>query len=157
VGTSISGGSGTQAKVDQAILFLFDHKKEEKVWEGTLDRTVHQFTALVTGVDGRVYGTVRGGDDPAEIFVFDPESRSFGERVAAPDGGPVDNGLQNGRDGKIYGVTSTCIYRIDPDTLATEVIVVFEEPLKGHAAAGPILGDKIYFSSGHRLLASKIF
>ena len=157
VGTSISGGSGTQAKVDQAILFLFDHKKEEKVWEGTLDRNVHQFNALVTGANGRVYGTVRGGEDPAEIFVFDPSTRSFGDRVAPPEGGPVDNGLQNGRDGMIYGVTGACVYRLDPETLTTEEIIKFPERLQGHAAAGPIIGDEIYFSSGHRLLSSKIF
>ncbi len=157
VGTNIAGGSGTQPKVEQAVLFLFDYEREEKVWEGTLDRPVLVFNALLTGPDGRLYGTVRGGDDPPEIFVFDPRSREFGDRTAAPEGGPVDNGLQNGPDGKIYGLTPLCIYRLHPESLAVEEVVRFGERLKGHTAAGPIVGEKIYFSSGHRLLEAKIF
>ena len=157
VGTSIAGGSGTQPKVEQAVLFLFDYEREEKVWEGTLDRPVSVFNALLTGPDGRLYGTVRGGDDPPEIFVFDPGSQEFGDRTAAPEGGPVDNGLQNGPDGKIYGLTPLCIYRLHPESLAVEEVVRFGERLKGHTAAGPIVGEKIYFSSGHRLLEAKIF
>ena len=38
VGTSIDGGTGTQPKVTQATLFLFDYAREEKVWEALLRR-----------------------------------------------------------------------------------------------------------------------
>ena len=69
----------------------------------------------------------------------------------------MDNGLQNGPDGKIYGLTPLCIYRLHPESLAVEEVVRFGERLKGHTAAGPIVGEKIYFSSGHRLLEAKIF
>ncbi|MDA0744926.1 MAG: hypothetical protein O2954_00265 [bacterium] len=156
VGTNINGGSGTQPKVDQAVLFLFDHKKEEKVWEGTPDRKVHAFTALATGPDGKLYGTLHGKGGPAEIFIFDPETRAFGKRVPVPDGGPVDNGLQLGPDGKFYGLTPLCIYRVEPGSLDVEVLVTFDERLKGHAAAGPILGDQLYFSSGHILMSARV-
>ena len=76
VGTSIHGGSGTQPKVKQAVLFLWDHEKEEKVWEGTPDRPVDTFNALVAGPDGRLYGTIVGSGGP-ELFAFDPKQRKF--------------------------------------------------------------------------------
>ncbi len=155
VGTSIAGGSGTQPKVDQAVLFLWDYKGEQKAWEGTLDRPVSAFNALTVGPDGRLYGTVHGKDAPPELFVFDPVARKFTGRVPLPEGNPLDLGLQNGPDGKLYGFTSACIYRVDPGSLGVEVVTSLEK--KGRSAAGPILGQEIFFAYGHRLMAAKIF
>jgi hypothetical protein len=152
VGTTISGGSGTQPKVDQAVLFLWDYRAEEKVWEGTLDRPVSTFNALLTGPDGRLYGTVRGGDAPDELFVFDPESREFTGHLALPSGRPLDLGLQNGPDGMIYGFTNSCIYRLDPASLSVEEVI-----RDSFSVAGPIQGQEIYFSTGHRFRAAKLF
>lgn len=151
-GTSISGGSGTQPKVKQAMLFLWDYETEEKVWEGTLDRPVSTFNALLTGTDGKLYGTVHGGDAPDELFVFDPESREFTNCIALPSGRPLDLGLQNGPDGKIYGFTNTCIYRLDSTLLTIEEII-----RDSFSIAGPIVGQEVYFATGHRLRAVKLF
>jgi len=152
VGTSIYGGSGTHPKVTQAVLFLWDYEAEEKVWEGTPDRPVSTFNALLTGSDGRLYGTITGGNMPAELFVFDPESREFTHRISLPPGHPLDLGLQNGPDGKIYGFTSAWIYRLDPLSLNIEKIVS-----GNFGISGPILGQDIYFARGHRLQAARIF
>ena len=152
VGTTISGGSGTQPKVDQAVLFLWDYKAEKKVWEGTLHRPVSTFNALLTGPDGRLYGTVTGGDTPAELFVFDPGAREFTDRLALPSGHPLDLGLQNGPDGKIYGFTHSCIYRLDPVSLVIEEMIQDD-----FSVAGPIFGQEICFSTGHRFRAARIF
>ena len=61
VGTTISAGSGTQPRVDEAVLFLFDYEEEEKVWEGTPDPPVKIFNALVAvrtgGFSGRSAAT----------------------------------------------------------------------------------------------------
>ena len=154
VGTSIFGGSGTRPKVDQAVLFLWDYQAEKKIWEGTLDRPVAVFSALLTGPDGRLYGTVHGGNQPAEIFVFNPKSREFTDRLSLPDGRPLELGLQNGPDGKIYGFTTSCVYRLDPNSLATEEVIVEED---GFSIAGPILDQDIYFAKGHWLRATQIF
>ena len=152
VGTSISGGSGTQSKVEQAVLFLWDYEAEKKVWEGTLDRPVSCFNALLNGTDGKLYGTVVGGDMPPELFVFDPESHEFTNRLAIPPGHPLDLGLQNGPDEKIYGFTNSCIYRLDPASLTIEELI-----RDSFSVAGPILGQEVYFATGHHLRALKLF
>ena len=154
VGTSIDGGSGTQPKVEQAVLFLWDYGAERKVWEGTLDRPVSAFNALLAGSDGRLYGTVVGRNQRPELFVFDSKARAFKNRVALPSGSPLDLGLQQGPDGKLYGFTSDCIYRVDPQSQRLEEVV---RAKGGFTVAGPIIGDEIYFATGHRLRAARLF
>ena len=153
VGTTIQGGSGTQPKVSQATLFLWDYNREEKVWEGSPDRPVTTVNGLLTGPDGRIYGSLLGGDEPA-LFVFDPEKREFIQFLQLPGGDPLDLGLQNGPDGAIYGFTSSCIYRLDPQSLAVEELIHQEDAFQ---IAGPIVGDSILFAKVHRLMAARIF
>ena len=98
--------------------------------------------------------TVRDGDGAAELFVFDPEARTFTDRLAPGYGRPLDLGLQNGPDGGIYGFTSSCIYRLDPKTLEVEEGVREED---GFDVAGPILGTDVYFATGCRLRAVRLF
>ncbi len=152
-GTTIQAGSGALPKVKQAVLFLFDYRKEKKVWEGTLDRQVDSFNALVKAPDGRLFGTVTGGDKP-EMFVFNPKNRKFEKRIALPKGAPLDLGLQNGPDGYIYGFTRSALYRVNPKTLAMQTILESEEAFD---ASGPILGKEIYFASGPELKSIRLF
>ena len=58
-----------------------------------------------------------------------------------------------GPDGRIYGVTSTCIYRLDPASLEVTVVVRVTD---GISVAGPIVGKWLYFATGHRLRAADI-
>ena len=154
VGTSVDGGSGTQPKVGQAVLFLWDYQAERKVWEGTLDRPVSAINALLAGSDGRLYGTVVGGKQRPELFVFDSTARAFKTCLALPSGSPLDLGLQYGPDGKVYGFTSDCIYRVDPQSQRLEEVVRAKGTFN---VAGPILGDNIYFATRHRLRAARLF
>ena len=89
---------------------------------------------------------------PLHHVVFDPESRKFTDQLTVPSGHPLDLGLQNGPDGKIYGFTNSCIYRLDPTSLHIEVVIQGD-----FAIAGPIQGQYIYFATGHILRAAKIF
>jgi len=148
VGTNIAGGSGTQPRVAQAVLFLWDCAAAEKLWEGTLDREVTAFNALVTGTDGRLYGTVVGGADGAELFAFDPERCEFGARVGLPEGRALDLGLQAVDNGMFFGCTSSCVYRFDSQRFAVEEVVRVDG---GFSVAGPVVGDDLYFANGHRL------
>lgn len=153
VGTSINGGSGTQPKVSQAGLFLWDPAAEKKVWEGTLDRPVEAVTALLALPDGRLLGTVAGGDAP-ELFVFDPASKSFTNRIAAPRGTPLELGLQLGPDGFAYGFTESVLYRLDLKTMKIEEILSLD---KEFGAPGPIVDKDIYYAKGWTLKAARIF
>ena len=153
IGTTIHGGSGTLPKVDQAGLILWDYHREEKAWEGTLDRKVDTFNALLTGPDGRLYGTLLGGDGP-EFFVFDPQAREFTHRLPLPPGAPLDLGLQIGPDGWIYGFTRSCIYRLDPASLTIEELIREEDAF---GVAGPIVEGQVYFAQGHHLMVARLF
>ena len=75
-------------------------------------------------------------------------------RQVPTEGGPLDLGLQMGPDGKVYGFTSTCIYRLDRSTLKCEIVTSVED---GISVAGPILGSDIYFGTNHRLRAIGLF
>jgi hypothetical protein len=154
VGTSVYGGSGTKPKVSEVSLFLWDYTAEQKVWEGTLpDRPVSIWNALLTGEDGRLYGTVRGGG-PDVLFVFDPASRTFTHQSELPYGRPLDLGLQQGPDGLIYGFTVTSIYTFDPESHELSEVVRVNDGIK---IAGPIADQDIYFGTGPRLRAARLF
>ena len=153
VGTTIQAGTGTQPKVEQAELFLWDYHSEERSWSSHLDRPFTTINALLTGPDGRLYGTATG-DDISTLFVFDPKDLTFTHYIELPMGTPLDLGLQNGPDGQIYGFTTSCIYTLDPSSLATAIII---EQENAFTVAGPIAGDTIYFAHLHRLCAAKIF
>lgn len=153
VGTSIAGGSGTQPKVDEAMLFLWDYYAEKKVWVGSLDHKVTAFNAFLIGPDGRLYGTAKGKGHKPVLFVFEPQSLKFVAQIDIPDGDPLDLGLQNAPNGKIYGFTTSCIYQLDPDSLVIKVIIRNTE---GISIAGPVSGKDIYFATGHLLRSARI-
>ncbi len=154
VGTTIEGGTGTQPKVSRAVLFLWDYMAEKKVWEGSPDRPLSAFNALLAGRDGLLYGTLTGEGGP-ELFVFDPEKRVFLGRTALSGGTPLDNGLQFGPDGFIYGFTTNCIYRFRPGVSPQPEEVVREAG--GFSVPGPILGKDVYFAKDHTLRAARLF
>jgi len=153
IGTSIQGGSGTRPRVRQAELLLWDPAEERIVWRGTPDRPVAEFTALLTGGDGRLYGTVRGGEIGDEVFAFDPRTRRFAARAALPAGRALDLGLARDGRGGIVGMTARCLYRLDAASLRTDVLTSL--PV-GPKAMGPVLDGRVYFGCGPRLLVADL-
>jgi streptogramin lyase len=153
VGTTIQGGTGTQPRVRQATLFLWDYKGERKVWEGDPGRPTASINALAVGGDGRLFGTLSGGDAPPELFVFDPGTRTFTHRLALPEGRPLDLGLQVGPDGMIYGFTASCLYRLNPSDLTVTPLIQEKDAFQ---VAGPMRGDTIYFGKVHELKAVRV-
>jgi len=101
--------------------------------------------------DGKVVCLI--GVTRPHVVTFDPRSRKFTSQVPLP-GEPLDLGLQDSPGGKIYGSTSSCIYRLDPSTFSLEVVVMAEGAF---TVPGPILGRHIYFATGHRLRAAEVF
>jgi len=153
VGTSIYGGSGTRPKLRQASLILWDYRAERKVWEGTLDCPVSVFNALLASPAGLLFGTYSGRSGTG-LFLFDSEQRRFVKRMALPPGTPLDLGLQWGPDGRIYGFTSRCLYRLQPDSLEVEQLICRPNTF---STPGPIIGRDIYFGTYHHLRAIRLF
>ena len=111
----------------------------------------------MTGANGKLYGTVKGRDQPDQLFVFEPESRTFTYLINLLDGErALDLGLQNGPDGKIYGMTSSTIYRLNPTDVSVTVEPVISSA-NGFDISGPILENEIYYAKEHRLMAAWIF
>jgi len=152
VGTTVSGGSGTEPRIDQASLVLWDYERETVVWEGSPERPVTAFNSLLTGPDGRLLGTIVGGESPA-LFIFDPESRVFLHLLPLPDGRPLDLGLQAGPDQAAYGFTDCCLYRLDHHTLEIDVLI---RQVDGFSIPGPVVGRDVYYARRHQLMAARI-
>lgn len=156
VGTSIHGGTGTNPKVERAELFLWDYAGETKTWSGGPDWPATVFNALLPGPDGLLYGSTLGPDrSDARLFAFEADARRFID-LGPPPGMPLDLGLQADPNGRLYGFTETCLYRLYPageDGPLYSQVLRPEVPIQ---VAGPILGDTVYFSSNHRLFAARI-
>ena len=147
VGTTIEGGTGTQPRVDQASLFLWDYEAEEKVWEGRLPVRATAVSALSVADGGLLCGTART-DTESHIFVFDPGDRQFVRTVSLPGGRALEGGIQTGPDGGIYGFTSGCFFRFDP---ATGVVTRVYEEQAAFQNPGPMDRDGVYFTKKHEL------
>jgi len=153
VGTSVQGGTGTRPKVSQASLFLWDYHSEQKIWEGSLERSVEAFNSLLMLPNGKLIGTIVGEPKP-QLFIFSPETRVFEKILDLPPGRPLDLGITLGPDGKVYGFTDSCLYRLDPEKWNIFELIENE---KAFDVAGPIVGQYIYFAKGPELKAVKLF
>ena len=147
VGTTIQGGTGTQPRVDQASLFLWDYEKEEKVWEGRLPVAVTSVNALAVIDGGLLCGTANKGSE-SHIFVFDLSELRFRQSVPLPGGRALDGGVQIGTDGGVYGFTTDCFYRFN--TAAGVVTTIYRERA-AFQIPGPMDEDGVYFTKKHEL------
>ena len=64
--------------------------------------------------------------------------------------------MQNGPDGKIYDMTSSTIYRLNPTDVSVPIEPVIASA-NGFDISGPILENEIYYAKGHRLMTARIF
>jgi hypothetical protein len=151
-GTSVSGGSGTQPKAKEAALFLWDPVKEEKAWSGAPIEGTRSISALLALPNGKLFGIASGrgadGKPFEEIFVFDGARRKVVRSMPVPGGHALDNSLQLGSDGKVYGLTKSVLYRIDPKMHAVEEIFRLPDEFQ---VVGPLVGKTLYFATNHRL------
>ena len=147
VGTTIDGGTGTQPRVDQASLFLWDYEQEKKTWEGRLPIEATAVNALTVVDGGLLCGTARTRSGSI-LFVFDAGDRRFVHLVPLPGGHALDCGIQIGPDGGVYGFTTDCFYRFDP---ADGVVTTIHEAPSAFQNPGPMYGDFVYFTKRHEL------
>ena len=147
VGTTIDGGTGTQPRVEEASLFLWDYEAEKKAWEGRLPVEATAVNALAVINGCLLCGTAHTGSE-SHIFVFDPAARRFSQAVPLPGGRALDGGIQVGQDGGVYGFTTGCFYRFDP---ADGGITTIHQERGAFQNPGPMAKDGVYFTKKHEL------
>lgn len=155
IGTTIQGGTGTQPKVDEARLILWDYTAEKIVWEGAPEEGIPVINALTATPDGMLYGTFRRSEGRnGALFTFDTSDNSFTGMIDLPDGTPLDHGLLQGPDGYLYGLTSDKLYRWKPELEAVEVIL---DSGGDFHVAGPIKGGYLYTATTAELKRIRLF
>ncbi len=118
-GTSIRGGRGCVETTTEARLFMFCPREERRVFE-----CIPEWGAIAVGnlACSPATGLVYGSTDTGGLFAFSPEQRrvmvrwSLDEEGTPLAGVPEAHGIVHltaGRDGDIYGVSKTRIFKID--------------------------------------------
>jgi outer membrane protein assembly factor BamB len=154
VGTTVRGGTGTQPKAENAELILWDYSAEKVAWRGSPREPVPTINALLVLPDGRLLMPAASMADPYRLMVFDPGKREFAVVADSPGHGLLDNGLQIGPDGNVYGFSRDSIYRLQLPDLELEELVRTDGEFH---VPGPIIGKDIYFATGPTLRAARLF
>jgi len=153
VGTTIAGGSGTQPRLEAAELILWDYAAEEVVWRGSPRGQFRAINALLTLPDGRLLLTATRREEPDLLLVFSTSDRAFAAVAESPGRGLLDNGLQLGPDGNVYGFSRASLYRLHLPALELEELVRTENEFD---APGPIIGGDVFFATGPKLRAARL-
>jgi hypothetical protein len=167
VGLSVEGGTGTQPKIDDAGLFLWDYETETKVWEGHVPGAdVLAVIALVVARDGSLVGLARrraaveGEANGTDLFRFDPATRVVTDVVSLPEESP-DLALRTGPDGEIVGFTLACLFRVDLKPFGFEELLRDDETHLAFRTPGPVRRRadgrrEVLFARTHRLMAATL-
>lgn len=119
--TSTHGGGGTQPIAPEAKLFAFDPESKNLVMD-TVPVAGSPYIRTLCQVGRRLFG-VAGSD---MLFVHDIDAKEMVHMGSLGVGSVLDCSLQPWKDGQIYGVAKTKIFRLDPGSY--EVTVLAEYP-----------------------------
>lgn len=163
VGTAIEGGSGTQPRARTAGLVYWDPARDEADGEAGsfgLER-LHGVMDLLSAGPGRAYAVVvlwdGTGEPAAELVLLDTEARRVVDRspFGGESGWPLEVALRPGPGGRVYGMTRTQIYRVEPGTARREALwsTTVAHAAEHLSVSGPIVGHTYLLARRHRLLA----
>ena len=140
-GTSVEAPGGGHTQAEEAVLYLYDWKRQEVLYQGSPVPKVRDLICLEVGAGGRVYGLAAGGT----LFVFDPASRQVVQRADLSSfGGPLRSSLLWQPDGRLYAAFTRGLVRIDPATLEGSWVAPSPVPVTAGLA---ILGGRAYVAS----------
>lgn len=143
-GSSIHGGTGTQAIEKEAKLILWDPKEEKKIFEITPVPDAKTILSLASTDDGILYGIT----DNEKVFVFDSETKEMKKVLDLEFKKPIATSLHLGPSRKLYGLSSETVFVVDPKD--DRISFLGKSPVPIHSGMA-ILGLKIYFGSGAHL------
>lgn len=119
-GTSIHGGQGGTPTAKEAVLFVWDVEKGEKVSEVVPVAGKTAITALHIGPDGNIWGLANGA-----LFIYDTEE---GKVVYSKDEFPdasgrwIDGSMDTGTDGNVYAAVAGRFFKVDAETRQVTVL-----------------------------------
>jgi hypothetical protein len=119
-GSATAGGGGTDPIEKEARFFAFDSKEGRCVFEDT-PFPGEQSIGSMAMVGRKVFG-IAGKDN---LFVYDPDAKKYLYKGSLGIGAVVECALGLWKDGKLYGLTGTTVFRLDPDTYEVTVLATY--------------------------------
>jgi len=145
-GSSIVGGGGSTPTEKDAHLFAWDTRKKEKVIDLVPVPGDGTIVALACA-QGRVFAVSLGSNT---LTVYDPEKRKIVHQARMPFDATLDASLGfHQRDGKLYGLTGSAIYSIDPKSYTVGKVAEYK---KGISRGFALTEEALYFGSGVQLV-----
>jgi hypothetical protein len=147
-GTTIGGGGGSFPTAKDAVLFLWDPTRKEKLFETVPVPGASEITGLAAA-KGKVFG-IAGG---RELFVFDPERREVVHRARLPFTGAIYNAMASGPAGRLWGLSPEGVFSIDPDSHSVRVEGAYRERI---TAGFALEGNALFFAAGPRVVRCEL-
>lgn len=139
-GTSVEAPGGGHTQATEAVLYGYDWRTQAVLFQAVPVSGAREIVCLEAGPDGRVYGLAAG----ARFFVFDLKTRTAVHRDDLSGyGGPLRSGLAWHSDGKLYGVLSGGVVRLDPASCRVEASARPPQPISAGMA---IVGGRVYMA-----------
>ncbi len=139
-GTNILGGTGIQPTQAQAAVFAFDPKTKQKTLETQLAPKAKTYQAIAAA-NGKLF--VASG---SVIYVYDPVAGQSAGRIRLPS--PQIEVSLEPYNGKLYGITTTSVYSVDPRSLRITVLGAAPVKIERGFAVCP---SGIYFANQSHL------
>jgi hypothetical protein len=149
-GTSIEGGPGTKPRAREAVLFLWDTARKQKVYEGVPVPGSGHIVNLTAGADGLVYGTAG-----KTLFAFDPKKRVVLSKTELKQGSVTRAGLLTLEDGRVVALagSSAVFVRYAGGKWQIREFARCDTPLSVGKA---VIGNYLYAASDKELVRCKI-
>lgn len=148
-GSSVRGGGGTRAIEKEAKLFLWNPEQEKKVFEIIPVPEARTILSLAATPEGLVYGIT----DHEKVFAFDPYRREVRKVFDLGLKRPLENSLQMGQDGLLYGLTQEMIFFIQP---GKDEVYPLAKPPVTITSGMAISGRRLFFGSHANLYEFEI-
>jgi len=143
-GSSTTGGGGTNPVEPEARFFAFDPASKELVLEESPFPGMQSLRTLVKAGE-RLFGICDGD----KLFVYDLAEKSYMHKGELGVGHVPDCSLGLWRDGMLYGLSGTGVFRLDPGTFEVKVLAEYD----GRIRCGFAMDDHgIYFGDRATLM-----